>query len=143
MVKNLPVMQETWVQSLGREDPLEKKMATHSSILAWRVPWREEPGELWSMESQRVKTLLIYFWLYWGLCCFKGFLLLGRVVGHGLLCSGFSCGAQALGCVSFRGCGTRAYLLWCMGLAAPWHVGSFQIRDCTCVSCIGGRILYH
>ena len=46
MVKNLPAMQETQVWSLGREDPLEKKMATHSSILAWRIPWTEEPGGL-------------------------------------------------------------------------------------------------
>ena len=46
MVKNLPGMQETWAQSLGQEDPLEKGMATHSSILAWRVPWKEEPGGL-------------------------------------------------------------------------------------------------
>ena len=46
MVKNLPVMQETWVQSLGQEDPLEKGIATLSSILAWRIPWREEPSEL-------------------------------------------------------------------------------------------------
>ena len=45
-VKNLPAMWETWVQSLGREDTLEKGMATHSSILAWRIPWAEEPGEL-------------------------------------------------------------------------------------------------
>ena len=44
MVKSLPAIQETWVQSLGREDPLEKEMATHSSILAWRIPWTEEPG---------------------------------------------------------------------------------------------------
>ena len=44
MVKNLPAMQDTWVQSLGWEDPLEKEMATHSSILAWRIPWTEEPG---------------------------------------------------------------------------------------------------
>ena len=44
MVKNLPAMQETWVQSLSREDPLEKGMATHCSILAWRIPWTEEPG---------------------------------------------------------------------------------------------------
>ena len=49
MVKNLPEMQETWVHSLGREDPLEKGMATHSSILAWRIPWTEEPGKLQSM----------------------------------------------------------------------------------------------
>ena len=54
MVKSLPVMRETWVQSLGREDPLEKQIATHSSILAWRIPWTEEPGGLQSMGSQRV-----------------------------------------------------------------------------------------
>ena len=54
IVKNLPAMRETWVRSLGREDPLGKEMATHSSILAWRVPWTEEPGGLWSMGSQRV-----------------------------------------------------------------------------------------
>ena len=54
MVKNLPTKQETGVRSLGQEDPLEKGMATHSSILAWRIPWREEPGGLPSMGSQRV-----------------------------------------------------------------------------------------
>ena len=53
-VKNLPAMQETWVQSLGWEDALEEGMATHSSILAWRIPWTEEPDRLESMESQRV-----------------------------------------------------------------------------------------
>ena len=53
-VKNLPAMQETQVPSLGREDPLEKGMATHSSILAWRSPWTEEPGGLQSMGCQRV-----------------------------------------------------------------------------------------
>ena len=51
-VKNLPAMQETWVQSLGWEDPLEKGKATHSSILAWRIPWTEEPGGLQSMGLQ-------------------------------------------------------------------------------------------
>ena len=54
MVKHLPAMQETRVQSLGRVDPQEKGMATHSGILAWRVPWTEEPGGLWSMGLQRV-----------------------------------------------------------------------------------------
>ena len=49
MVKNPRAMQDRWVQSLGREDPMEKGMATHSSILAWEIPWREEPGELQSM----------------------------------------------------------------------------------------------
>ena len=51
-VKNLPAMQDTWVRFLGREDPLEKEMATHSSILAWRIPWTEEPGRLQSVGSQ-------------------------------------------------------------------------------------------
>ena len=54
-IKRLPAMQETWVQSLGWEDPLEKEMATHSSILAWRIPWTEEPGGLLSMGLQRVR----------------------------------------------------------------------------------------
>ena len=53
-LKRLPLMWETGVQSLGREDPLEKEMATHSSILVWRIPWTEEPGGLQSMGSQRV-----------------------------------------------------------------------------------------
>ena len=52
MVKNLPAMQETQVQSLGQEDPLVKEMAPHSSILAWKIPWTEEPGGLQSMVSQ-------------------------------------------------------------------------------------------
>ena len=54
MVKRLPAMWETWVQSLGQEDPLEKEMATHFSTLAWKIPWTEEPGGLWSTGSQRV-----------------------------------------------------------------------------------------
>ena len=55
MVKNLPAMQETWVQSLGQEDPLEKGKTTQSSILAWRIPWTEEPGGLDHIGSQRVR----------------------------------------------------------------------------------------
>ena len=55
-IKNLPAMQETQVGSLGQEDPLEKEMATHSSILAWKIPWREEPGGLQSMGSQESDT---------------------------------------------------------------------------------------
>ena len=54
LVKNLPEMQETWVRLLGQEDPLGKEMATHSSILAWRIPWSEEPGGLQSVELHRV-----------------------------------------------------------------------------------------
>ena len=54
MVKNSPAMEETWVQFLGQEDPLEESMATHSSILAWRIPWTEEAGTLQAMGLQRV-----------------------------------------------------------------------------------------
>ena len=57
-MKSLPAMQETqemWVRSLGQEDPLEEGMATHSSILAWRIPWTEEPGGLQCIESQRIR----------------------------------------------------------------------------------------
>ena len=60
-VKNLPVMQETWVQSLVWEDPLEEKMASHSSILAWEIPWTEEPGGLQSMGSQKSQIQLSDF----------------------------------------------------------------------------------
>ena len=65
MVKNLPAMQETSIQSLGGEDPLEEEMATHFSILAWRILWTKEPGRLQSMGSQRVghdkATFLSFF----------------------------------------------------------------------------------
>ena len=65
MVRNLPAVRETRVQSLGQEDPLEKEMATHSSTLAWKIPWTEEPGRLKSMGSQRVghdwATLFFFF----------------------------------------------------------------------------------
>ena len=54
VVKNLPAKQKTWVRSLGGEDPLEEVVATHSSILAWEIPWTEKPGGLWSTGSQRV-----------------------------------------------------------------------------------------
>ena len=54
LVKNLPAMQETWISTLGPEDPLEKKMATHSSILAWEIPWTEKPGGLQFVGLQRV-----------------------------------------------------------------------------------------
>ena len=60
LVKNLPAMKETWVRFLGWEDPLEKEMATHSSILAWRIPWTEESGRLQSMGSQESDTT---YWL--------------------------------------------------------------------------------
>ena len=68
MVKHLSTMQETWVRSRGRDDPLEKEMATHSSTLAWKIPWTEEPGRLQSIGSQRVRhdwtTSLQFGFLY-------------------------------------------------------------------------------
>ena len=68
IIKNLPTMRETWVWSLGREDPLEKEMATHSSTLAWRIPWMEEPGGLQSMGTKRAGndwvTSLLHFFYY-------------------------------------------------------------------------------
>ena len=60
LVQNLSAMQETQVQSLGQEDPLEKEMTTHSTILAWRIPWTEEPGRLHSMGSQESDVLSVY-----------------------------------------------------------------------------------
>ena len=68
MVKRLPTMRETWVQSLGWEDLLEKEMATHSSTLAWKIPWMEKPSRLQSMGSQRVRhdwaTSLSFSWFF-------------------------------------------------------------------------------
>ena len=63
-VRHLPAMQETWVQSLGREDPLEKEMATHSSITAWRIPWMEESGGLQSTGSQRIDFIFFLSFLF-------------------------------------------------------------------------------
>ena len=59
MINNLPARQETQVQSLGQEDPLEKEMATHSSVLAWEIPGTEEPGRLQSMGSQELDTIYL------------------------------------------------------------------------------------
>ena len=64
MVENMPVVQEIWVRSLSWEDPLEKEMATHSSILAWRIPQTEEPGGLQSMGSQSQTQLLLYLVIF-------------------------------------------------------------------------------
>ena len=72
MVKNLPTMQKIWIRSLGQEDLLEKGMATHSSFLAWRIPWTEEPGGLQSVGSQsqtRLRACVTYFILQYVLMC--------------------------------------------------------------------------
>ena len=78
MVKNLPAIQETWAWFLGQEDPLEKGMATHSSILAWRIPWTEEPGSLQSMGRKEsdmtechplsIPCPVFYCWSVWAVC---------------------------------------------------------------------------
>ena len=59
MIKNLPTMQDTWVRSLGRKDPLEKGMATHLNILVWRIPWTEEPGNCKTNKLQGVRHLIL------------------------------------------------------------------------------------
>ena len=66
MIKNLSAMQKTWVWSLGQEDPLEKRMATHYSILAWKIPWTEKPGELQSKGSQRdtIENISLFFFFF-------------------------------------------------------------------------------
>ena len=69
MVQNPPAMQETWVQSLGGKDPLEKEMAIHSNILAWRIPWTEESGGLQSLRLQRVN--MSFTPSSWYVCFFK------------------------------------------------------------------------
>ena len=78
MVKNLPAVRETWIQSLDREDPLEKEMATHSSILGWKIPWTEKPGGIQSMGSQRLghnwvtNVYSIKYGQYLEVCCSEG-----------------------------------------------------------------------
>ena len=74
MVKNLPAMQETQVQSLGWEDPLEKEMATHSSVLAWRIPGTEGPGKLQSMGLQKSQTQLLILLIHMPVLVFLLFL---------------------------------------------------------------------
>ena len=102
MVKNLPAMWETWVQSLGWEDPLEKGTAPHSSTLAWKIPWTEEPGRLQSMGLQSDTTERLHcFWLCFAaaraclVVTIQGYWRCGAWTSHG---SGFPCcGAPALG----------------------------------------------
>ena len=91
--KESPVMQETSVPSLGWEDPLEKAMATHSSILAWEIPWTEEPGGLESMGSQRVRHNCATF-IQWGLSCWvitTGLIVRTRHVSDALFVSSHLC----------------------------------------------------
>ena len=151
-------LQETWVWSLGGEDPLEEEMATHSSILAWRIPWTEEPGGLQSRVSQRAghnwahthnflnDASLMVVSIFISLVTYDFKLLFYKKKYIYLGCSGSSlcglltsvashCGAQAL-------C-TEAQKLQYAESPASKHVESSQTRDWTCVPWIGRRILNH
>ena len=141
MVKNLSALQETWLRSMGREDPLEMGMATHSSILAWRSPWTGEPGGLLSTGS--------YFCLSWVLVAAPASLWLRRVGATlQMQCRGFRCPGFALAVstwaqqLRFAGSRALALSLWHTGLAVPPRVGFSQTRDQTCISCSGRQILY-
>ena len=139
-LKRLPTMRETWVRSLGWEDPLEKEMATHSSVLAWRIPWREEPSRLQSTGSQRVghdwvtslsPSLSFLYSSDWWTSCFNRRQMVGgwwpefaRGVGKlsdlGNLYEEFSrmgrlfiygCAGSSLLCGLFSSCGEQGLLL--------------------------------
>ena len=139
MVKRLPEMWETWVRSLAWEDLLEKEMATHSSILAWRTPRTEEPGGLQSMGSQRAghdwAASLHFLWYTIGSCmCAKllqSYVTLWDPVGYSLPGSSVHGNLQA------------RILEW---IVVPFSRRSSRPRDQTCVSyvsCIGRKVLYH
>ena len=85
MERILLPMQEAWVQSLGGEDPLEEEMATHSSILAWRIPWTEEPGGRQSMGSQRVR----HEWVTEHSCTHPGVYIQKKL--HKVVCQNYNC----------------------------------------------------
>ena len=120
MVKNLPSVQETQFQSLGWEDPLEKGMDAHSSILTWRIPWTKKPGRLQSMESQRVR----HNWVTKHSTA---------VPVQGALCDPMDCGPPGS---SVHGILQARILGW---VVIPFPRGSSWPRDWTQVSCIAGR----
>ena len=122
MVKSLPAMQKTWVRSLGWEDPLEKKMATHSIILAWKIPRTKEPGRLQSMGSQRVRN-------NWATNAFT--LLLS--VSHSVMANPMDCSPPDS---SVHEIFQARILEW---VAISFSRGSSQPRDRTRVSCTAGR----
>ena len=143
MVKNLPTMRETWVWSLGWEDPLEKEMVTHSSILAWEIPWIEEPGGLQPMGSQRVQdwtantrniwTEVSELWEVLQVSGPCGYFYL--VVESCLtLLQPMDCSLPGF---SVHGIFQARILEW---IAISFSRGSSQPRDRTWVFCIAGRI---
>ena len=145
-VKNLPAMWETWVRSLSWEDPLKKGMATHSSILAWRIPWTEEPGRLQSMGLKDWTWLSDFHFLSFGVLCFptlspSGYTLAGS-------CSGWGLGVQPICLPVPSGSLLRA------AIAAWWHdvwsvlyllimAGNiFHPQQLLSVSSLGERVLF-
>ena len=159
-VKHLPIMRETWVRSLGQKDPLEKEMVTHSSILAWRIPWMEEPGRLQFMGFQRVRH-------HWATNTFTFSLRIIFLPLLTVLSSPKVIQAQALTVFKewsevVQSCPTLCDPTDCSlsgssihgilqaiiqeWVAMPFFRGSSQPRDQTHVSyisCIGRRVLYH
>ena len=131
-VKRLPAMRETRVQSLGQEDPLEKEMATHSSILAWRIPWMEEPGRLQSTGSQS-RTRLSDFTFF-------------SLLPYVYVCT-FSC-VWLCGTPWTVACQTPLWDLPGKNTGVGCHFllqGIFPTQESnpvSCISCIGRRILY-
>ena len=121
-IKHLPAMQATWVRSLGWENPLEKEMATHSSILAWRIPWTEEPGGLQSTGSQRVghnwaiKHIINSIFNYYVVFRFTKLTLKGKFTCWGtrtqktVACTNFCTGAEIFH-ISFFMLGARYFIL--------------------------------
>ena len=165
MVKDVPAMQETWVRSLGPEDPLEEEMAAHSSILAWRIPWTEEPGGPRhgvaepNVTEQLTHTHVNRAWFQFTFCFSQilNFVLFLPVLGLCCCAWAFSSGGEwglrfAAGhmFLSLWGltCGGAQTLN--MGSAvvahswvAPWCMGSSCTRDRTHVPCTGGQTLSH
>ena len=146
MVKSLPAVQDTWVRSLDQEDPLEKEMATHSSILAWKIPWTEEPGRLQSMGSHRVghdwATLLSFTFTFpyskeTKPVNSKGnqpWIFTGRTDAEAPILWPPDVKSQFTG--KDHGIFQARILEW---VAMPFSKGSSWLRDWTCVSCIAGR----
>ena len=130
-VKNLSAVQETWVQSLGREDPLEKGMDTQSSILAWRIPWTGEPGRLQSMGSQRVRhnwaMKHIFIFMLCAVLC-----LVTQLCPT--LCDSTDCSPPGS---SVHGISQARILEW---VAIPFSRGSLRPMDGTQISHIAGEL---
>ena len=129
VINNLPAMQETRIWSLGQEDPLEKKMATHSSILAWRIPWTEKPSRLQSIGSQRTGQN----WVTNTMIMSVQFSSVSQSCP--ILCNPMDCSPPGS---SVHGILQARILEW---IVIPFSRGISKPRDQTLVSCITGRFL--